>query len=279
MEGFAATDGAAETPDATGVDADAGTLGDVTDDGAGGGIDGVQAVIALDQHAGAELTGRGAHAAHDGGRQRDLEGRDRIVEALDVVQTGIFRILGEQAGRHQDVEELRALVNFAGDPVLHQVLAFQLLDRCVGEVHVTPVIQVAVQLLEFGLGIVGQQVLVVLAHVYQTGDVLVEVGRLELAVRLLAQVEDGQTGGHVLVIRALFGDQVSSGLDDGFVDVGGTDTVIELDVGLELHLGDRHVVELLGGPVEHTVNFIQIDGFFVAVTLRHKQVHWLMTFS
>ena len=140
-------------------------------------------------------------------------------------------------------------------------------------------VEVAVELLEFGLGIVGQQVLVVLAHVYQTGDVLVEVGRLELAVGFLAQVEDGQTGSHVLVIRTLLGDQVSSGLDDGFVDIGGTDTVIELDVGLEFHLGDRHVVEPFGGPIQHAVNFIQIDGFFVAVTLRHKQVHWLMTFS
>ena len=135
-----------------------------------------------------------------------------------------------------------------------------------------------VELLEFGLGVVLQQVLVVLAHVHQLGDVLVEVGRLELTIGLLAQVEDGQTGGHVLVIRALLGDKVSSGLDDGFVDVGGTDAVIELDVGFELHLGDRHVVESLGGPVEHAVDLVQIDGFFVAVTLRHKQVHWLMTF-
>jgi hypothetical protein len=86
-------------------------------------------------------------------------------------------------------------------------------------------------------------VLVVLAHVHQSGDVLIQVGRLELAVGLLAQVEDGQTGSHVLVVRALLGDQVSSSLDDGLVDVGGTDTVIELDVGLEFHLGDRHVVE------------------------------------
>ena len=277
VEGFAATDGAAQTTDATGVDADAGALGNVTHDGAGGGIDGIQAVVALDQHAGAELAGRGAHAAHDRGRQGDLEGRDRIIEALDVVQTGIFRILGEEAGRYQDVEELRALVDLAGDAVLYQVLAFELLDRRVGEVHVAPVIEVAVQLLKFRLGVVFQQVLVVLAHVHQSGDVLIQVGRLELAVGLLAQVEDGQTGSHVLVVRALLGDEVSSSLDDGLVDVGGTDTVIELDVGLELHLGDRHVVELLGSPVEHTVNFIQIDGFFVSVTLRHKQVHWLMT--
>ena len=63
MEGFAATDGAAQTTDATSVDADAGALGSVAHDGAGGGIDGIQAVVALDQHAGAELAGRGAHAA------------------------------------------------------------------------------------------------------------------------------------------------------------------------------------------------------------------------
>lgn len=122
VERFAATDRATQTTDAAGVDADAGALGHVTHDGAGGGIDGIRAVVALDQHAGAELTGRGAHAAHDRGRQRDLEGRDRIIEALDVVQTGIFRILGEEAGRYQDVEELRALVNFAGDAVLNRYL-------------------------------------------------------------------------------------------------------------------------------------------------------------
>ena len=52
---------AAQTTDATGVDADAGALGNVTHDGAGGGIDGIQAVVTLDQHAGAELAGRGAH--------------------------------------------------------------------------------------------------------------------------------------------------------------------------------------------------------------------------
>ncbi len=279
VERFAATDGAAQTADATSVDADTGALGNVTHDGAGGGVDGIQTVVALDQHAGAELTGRGAHAAHDRGRQRDLEGRDRIIEALDVVQTGIFRVLGEEAGRHQDVEELRALVDLAGDAVLYQILAFQLFDRRVGEVHVAPVIHVRVQLFEFGLGVVFQQVFIVLAHVDQTSHVLVEVGRFELAIGLLAQVEDGQTGSHVLVVRGLLGDEVSRCLDDGFVNVGGTDTVIELDVRLELYLGDRHVVETLGGPVQHAVNFIQIDGFFVSVTLRHKQVHWLMTFS
>ncbi len=279
MERFATTDGAAQTADATGVDTDTGALGDITHNGAGGSVDGIQAVIALDQHAGAELAGRGAHAAHDWGRQGDLEGRDRIIEALDVVQTGIFRILGEEAGRYQDVEELRALVDLAGNAVLDQIFAFQLFDCRVGEIHVAPVIQMGVQLFEFSLGVVFQQVLVVLAHVHQTSHVLVEVGRFELAVGLLAQVEDGQTGCHVLVVRGLLGDEVSRRLDDGFVNVGGTDTVIELDVGFELYLGDRHVVEPFGGPVQHAVNFIQIDGFFVSVTLRHKQVHWLMTFS
>lgn len=47
VERFATTDGAAQTADATSVDADTCTLGDVTHDGAGGGVDGVQAVIAL----------------------------------------------------------------------------------------------------------------------------------------------------------------------------------------------------------------------------------------
>ena len=53
--------------DAAGVDADAGPLGDIAHHRRSGGVDGVQAVIAFDQHAGAELAGRRAHPGHDGG--------------------------------------------------------------------------------------------------------------------------------------------------------------------------------------------------------------------
>ena len=69
VERFTAANRAAQRTDATGVDADTGTLGNVFHDGAGRGVDGIQAVTALDQYAGAELTGWGAHARHDWRRQ------------------------------------------------------------------------------------------------------------------------------------------------------------------------------------------------------------------
>ncbi|MNT08273.1 hypothetical protein D3C72_1430100 [compost metagenome] len=69
MEGFTTTDRAAQRTDTTGVDTDAGALRNVFHNGAGGGVDGIQAVAALDQHARAELAGRGAHAGHDWRRQ------------------------------------------------------------------------------------------------------------------------------------------------------------------------------------------------------------------
>ncbi len=58
VERFTAADRAAKRTDTTGVDADTGTLGNVFHDGAGGRVDGIRAVTALDQNAGAELTGR-----------------------------------------------------------------------------------------------------------------------------------------------------------------------------------------------------------------------------
>src|SRR5690606_38558071 len=83
----------------------------------------------------------------------------------------------------------------------------------------------------------------------------------------LAQVEDGQARGQVLVVRRFRGDQVGGGLDDGFVDVAGADAVVELDVGLEFHLGDGHVMQALGSPFQHAVDLVEIDGLAAAVTL------------
>ena len=48
---FAATDFAAQAADTAGVDADACTLGNVFHNRAGGGVDGVKAVVAFNQHA------------------------------------------------------------------------------------------------------------------------------------------------------------------------------------------------------------------------------------
>jgi len=103
--------------------------------------------------------------------------------------------------------------------------------------------------------------------------------RLKLAVGFLAQVEDRQAGSQVLVIRRVTGDQVRSGLDDGFMDVGGFDAVIKLDVGTQFYLGNGDVLQPFRGPVNDTVDFIKIDAFFAAITFSNKQtlVHGVRT--
>jgi hypothetical protein len=60
--------------------------------------------------------------------------------------------------------------------------------------------------------------------------------RLKLAVGFFTQVENRQTGGEILVIRRLAGDKVRGGFDNGFVNVGGFDAVIELNVGTQFYL-------------------------------------------
>src|SRR5690606_40000938 len=86
---FATANLAAQRADAAAIDADARPLRHIAHDGARGGIDAVETVVAFDQHAGTELTGGRAHARHDGRRQGNLEGGDGVVEALDEVQPGV----------------------------------------------------------------------------------------------------------------------------------------------------------------------------------------------
>ncbi len=57
VEGFAATNRAAQRTNAASVDTDTGALRNVFHNRAGGGVDGIQTVATLDQYAGAELTG------------------------------------------------------------------------------------------------------------------------------------------------------------------------------------------------------------------------------
>ena len=59
MERFATANRATQRTNTPGIDADPGTLGNVFNNRAGGGVNGIQAVTALDQYAGAELTSRG----------------------------------------------------------------------------------------------------------------------------------------------------------------------------------------------------------------------------
>ena len=72
--------------------------------------------------------------------------------------------------------------------------------------------------------------LIVFAHLDHASDVGVQLRWLKLAVSLFTQVEDRQASGQVLIVRRIAGDQVSCGLDDGFVNVGGFDAVIKLNV-------------------------------------------------
>ena len=269
--GLAATDGAADGADAPGVDADASAQGHVLDDGRGSGVDRVQAVTALDQHAGAELARGRTHAGHDRGRQGNLEQRDGIVEALDVIQPGVARVVGEQAHADQHVEHLRAFIDPAADPVLDQVLAFQLLDRGVGEGQVAAVIKVVVQGVEFVTAVVAQDVLIVALHLGQRGHVIEQVWRFELTIGYLAQMEDRQARGHVLIIRRLGGNQIGGGLDDGLVDILTADSVVQLDLGFQFDLRHRHIVQPLGGPLQNAMDLVQIDGLLAAVALGYLE--------
>jgi threonyl-tRNA synthetase len=61
---------------------------------------------------------------------------------------------------------------------------------------------------------------------------LLVVGDKEVTVCTLTQVEDRQTRCQVLVVWRLFGDQVRSGFDQCFMDVGSFDAFVKLDVGL-----------------------------------------------
>lgn len=94
-------------------------------------------------------------------------------------------------------------MNLAADAVLHQILAFQLLDGGIGEVHVAPVIDKGIHLLELFSAVVFQQMLIVFAHLDHASDVGVQLRRFELAISLFAQVEDRQASGQVLIVRRI----------------------------------------------------------------------------
>ncbi|VFS78278.1 Uncharacterised protein [Kluyvera cryocrescens] len=189
VEGFTAANWATQRTDAAGVDTDTGALGNIFHNRAGGGVDRVEAVAALDQYAGAELASRRTHAGHNWRRQRNFERGDRIVEAFYVAQTSFTWIVREQARGNQNVEELGALVDFTGDAVLHQVFTFQLLHGSVGEGHVTFVNDERVHLLELFFRIVFQQMIVVFTQIDHAFDMGEQCRWLELAVGFFAQVE------------------------------------------------------------------------------------------
>ena len=230
VEGFATADLGAQCPDTSGIDADTGALGNIAHHCRRRGIDGVQTVITLDEHTGAELAGRGAHPGHDGGRQRDLEGGAGIIEAFDILQSARLRIAGEETGRYQHVEKLRAFEDFACHPVLHQILALKLLDGGISKLHIAFMVQVLIQLLEFSLAVVTEQVGIVTAGIHQLFHMFIQSGRSELTIGLFAQMKHGQTGGQILVIWRISTDKIGGGPDQRFMNICRLDAVIELDM-------------------------------------------------
>ena len=213
-----------------------------------------------------------AHAAHNRRRQRDFEGGNRIVKAFYIIQAGGFGVFGKQAHRHQDVKKLRRFKDLAGNAVLHQVLAFQLLDGGVGESQVAVVVDVRVEFVEFFAAVIGENVAVVAAGFGEFGHMVVKMRRLVVAVSYFAQVENRQPRSEILVIRRFFGNQVGCGLDDGFVDVVGADAVVKLDVRFEFDLGNRYVVQAHCRPSYHAVDFVQINRLKAAVAFGNFEI-------
>lgn len=63
---------------------------------------------------------------------------------------------------------------------MYQILAFQLFNGCVGEVHVAPVVEETVHLLELFFRVVFQQMMIVFTFLDHLHHVIVERRRLKL---------------------------------------------------------------------------------------------------
>ncbi|NUA46446.1 hypothetical protein HAT93_04195 [Dickeya solani] len=100
----------------------------------------------------------------------------------------------------------------------------------------------SVHLSKFVFRVVFQQMAIVFSHFDHFHYVVVQLRWFELAVGFLAQMEDSQTRGQILIVWAFAGDQVGGGLDDGFVDIGGLDAVVKLDVGTQFYLRNRDIM-------------------------------------
>lgn len=154
---------------------------------------------------------------------------------------------------------------------MYQILAFQLLNGCVGEVHVAPVVEETVHLLELFFRVVFQQMMIVFTFLDHLHHVIVERRRLKLTEGFFTQMENRQTRGEVLVIRCVAGDQIRSGFNNGFVDVRGFDAVIELDMGAQLYTGNRNVIQSFCRPIQYAMDFVEIDALGGPVALCHQQ--------
>lgn len=95
--------------------------------------------------------------------------------------------------------------------------------------------------------------------------------RFKLAVGFFAQMENCQASSQVLIIRCLAGDQVGGSFDDCFMDIGCLDTVIKLNVGAQLDLRNRYVIQSFCRPIQNSVDFVEIDALCTTITLCHQQ--------
>src|SRR5580704_16499783 len=67
-------------------------------------------------------------------------------------------------------------------------------------------------------------------------DVIIESRRADSSPDLFSKVKINESSGDVLIIRVLLRDEVSRRLDQGLLDVGSLDLVIERQVALDLYL-------------------------------------------
>ena len=133
-------------------------------------------------------------------------------------------------------------------------------------------VEMGIQLGEFGSAVVLQQMGVVTPLGHQFLHMLIQGRGREFAIGLLAQMEHGQTGGQVLVIRSLGADEIGGGPDQGLMDISRLHARIKLDMGAQLDLRNGDIVEPFGGPGHHTVDLVQIQRFCAAIALGDMQI-------
>ena len=183
-----------------------------------------------------------------------------------------MRIFGKQTHRHQHIQKLRCFVDLPAHAVLHQIFALELLDGTVRESHVALVVEIIVELVEFGAAVVGQKMAVVFARFGEFAHMVKQMRRLELAISNFAQMENRQTRSQILVIGRFLRNQVGRSFDNGFVNIVGADAVVKLDMRFELNLRHRNIVQTGCCPVDYAVDFIQIDRLQPAVAFGYFQI-------
>ncbi|GAA5188043.1 hypothetical protein GCM10025772_07050 [Ferrimonas gelatinilytica] len=60
------------------------------------------------------------------------------------------------------------------------------------------------------------------------------------------------------------------------MDRFGLDAIVKMDMRGQFHLGDRDIIQAIGGPIDHPVDLFQIDRFLSTVPFGYEKVtiHW-----